>query len=261
MKDPKKYLLQTPTFTQDIFGSIDRFDEIESWLKDNEFHYLGKTGKVEYYDFGRAEPITGFDIPVLIKNGDKSNLIIIVGESPLRKGSEPKFLVGFPFAVDYEEEPYQCKVYKELFNRLLEKDYNLYITDIIKLWNKSKSKNLNVTPEDKEVLNGELTILSRMYEKIHILLMGSNAQKWEVPEKVENCEITKIEIPHMSQRNWHTWKIKIYEETFMRLIKENKITQKNIEGLLNDTNEPEFRSMDAETVADTAFKMISSELN
>lgn len=257
--------LQTPTFTQDIFGSIlgrDRFKNIESWLEDNESNYLGKPGKVENYYCGRAESITGFDIPVLIsKNGDKSKLMIIVGESPLRKGSEPKFLVGFPFAVDYKEEPYQCKVYKELFSKLLDEGYNLYITDIIKLWNKSKSKNLNVTAEDEKVLNEELKILSGMYEKIHILLMGSNAQKWKVPEKVENCEITKIEIPHMSQQNWHTWKIKIYEETFMRLIKENKITQKDIESLVNDTNEPEFRSMDADTVADTAFKMISSELN
>ena len=60
-------------------------------------------------------------------------------------------------------------MYKELFNKLLDEGYNLYITDIIKLWNKSKSKNLNVTAEDEKVLNEELKILSGMYEKIHIL--------------------------------------------------------------------------------------------
>ena len=45
------------------------------------------------------------------------------------------------------------------------------------------------------------------------------------------------------------------------MINDGKITQEDIEGLFKkDTTELEFRSMDADIVAETASKMISSEL-
>ena len=64
----------------------------------------------------------------------------------------------------------------------------------------------------------------------------------------------------MSQQNWHTWRIKKYEDTFRRLIKENKITEENIKDLLVN-NKTEFRSMDADIVVNTALNDIRKQLD
>ena len=259
--------LETPTF--EIFEHIlgDSFHEIKKWLE-NDHYYLGKNEDLKNYKCEESDDIKGFDVPVLIKshNGQNKGLMIIVGESPLRNGTEKGLLVGFPFAVDYiMEKPHQCAVYKELFNELLE-DYDLYITDIIKVW--KKNEKLTVGKNDRDILDEELKILRGMRDMpdmpvyndngIHILLMGSKAKKWEINGiKDYKC----INIPHMSQQNWNTWRIKKYEDAFRKLINDGKITQEDIEGLFKkDTTELEFRSMDADIVAETASKMISSEL-
>ena len=256
--------LETPTFTFKIFEKVlckDSFDKIETWLKEKHC-YLGKNAPLKNYKCEESDDIKGFDVPVLIKshNGQNKGLMIIVGESPLRNGTEKGLLVGFPFAVDYKNEPPQCAVYKKLFNKLLE-DYDLYITDIIKVW--KKNEKLTVTDENRIILENELGILSEMYDDIHILLMGSNAKKWKINGKDYKC----INIPHMSQQNWNTWRIKIYEDAFRKLINDGKITKEDIEDLkyikdllVKDTNELEFCSMNAGTVANTAFEMISSKL-
>lgn len=260
--------LQTPTFdifkqflgedrfNEDCFNE-DSFNKIETWLK-NGHYYLEKKADLENYKCEESDDIKGFDVPVLIKshNGNNKKLMIIVGESPLRNGTEKGLLVGFPFAVDYENEPPRCAVYKKLFNELLANNYDLYITDIIKVWEKKNNK-LTVEKKDIDILNKELEILSKEYADIHILLMGSNAKKWKINGEDYKC----INIPHMSQRNWDTWRIKIYEDAFRKLINDGKITKENIEGLVEeDANKLEFCSMNAGTVANTAFKMISSEL-
>ena len=161
MTKPQDFIeLQTPTF--EIFKSFlgeKIFDKIKTGWLNKKHYYLGKEGdEVTNFECEDADAITGFDIPVLIRKNDGNNvvdkkLMIIVGESPLREGSEPKFLVGFPFAVDYErKKPSQCYVYKELFNKLLDEDYDLYITDIIKVWSGgSKNKKFNVTELDREL--------------------------------------------------------------------------------------------------------------
>ena len=252
-------ILETPTFTFEIFVKMqilgeDSFREIEKWLKKGHY-YLGKNEDLMNPKCGESDKIKGFDVPVLI-NGNNKKLMIIVGESPLRNGTEKGLLVGFPFAVDYENEPPQCAVYKKLFNKLL-KDYDLYITDIIKVW--KKNEKLTVEKNDRDILDKELEILRGMYDEddIHILLMGSNAKKWKINGEDYKC----INIPHMSQQNWDTWRIKIYEDAFRKLINDGKITQKDIEGLVEeDANKLEFCSMNAGTVANTAFEMISSEL-
>ncbi len=249
--------LETPTFIPEIFGQIlykESIDKISIWLENGEHCYLGKDAHLENYQCEESEDIKGFDVPVLIKshNGNNKKLMIIVGESPLRNGTKKGLLVGFPFAVDYKNEPPQCAVYKKLFNELL-KDYDLYITDIIKVW--EKIEKLTVGENDRDILDEELKILRGMYDDIHILLMGSNAKKWDID--YDNC----IEIPHMSRQNWNTWRIKIYEDAFRKLINDGKITQKDIKDLVEeDANKLEFRSMNADTVANTAFEMISSEL-
>ncbi|MBR4988331.1 MAG: hypothetical protein IKY85_00310 [Bacteroidaceae bacterium] len=248
--------LKTPTFIPEIFEHIlgDSFHEIKEWLENGEHCYLGKDAHLENCNCEKSEDIKGFDVPVLIQNDEvkKKKLMIIVGESPLRNGTEKGLLVDFPFAVDYKNEPPQCAVYKKLFNELL-KDYDLYITDIIKVW--KKNEKLTVGENDRDILDEELEILRGMYDDIHILLMGSNAKKWDID--YDNC----IEIPHMSRQNWNTWRIKIYEDVFRKLINDGKITKEDIEDLLvKDTNELEFCSMKADTVANTAFEMISSEL-
>ena len=264
--------LETPTFIPEIFELPkfaheqilgDSFHEIKEWLKNEQHCYLGKNAPLENYKCKNykceeSEDIKGFDVPVLIKKdeGKKKKLMIIVGESPLRNGTENGLFVGFPFAVDYKNEPPQCAVYKELFNELLE-DYDLYITDIIKVWEKNGKLD-----ENREILDKELGILRDMYnDDIHILLMGSKAQKWKIKyEESLIRKITEIKIPHMSQRNWHTWRIKKYEDTFRRLIKENKITEEDIKDLLVN-NKTEFRSMDADIVVNTALNDIRKQLD
>jgi hypothetical protein len=130
-----------------------------------------------------------------------------------------------------------------------------------------KDEKLTVIEDNRKILNEELKILRGMRDMrdmpvyndndIHILLMGSNAKKWKINGKDYKC----INIPHMSQQNWNTWRIKKYEDAFRKLINDGKITQKNIECLVEeDANKLEFCSMNAGTVANTAFEMISSEL-
>lgn len=260
-----KLEIKTPTFTFEIFKKIlckDSFDKINTWLEKGHC-YLGKNEDLKNPKCEESDDIKGFDVPVLIKsrNGQNKGLMIIVGESPLRNGTEKGLFVGFPFAVDYiMEKPPQCAVYKKLFNKLLNEPpnelpngYDLYITDIIKVW--KKIEKLTVENNDRDILDKELEILCGMYDDIHILLMGSNAKKWGIDS--DNC----IEIPHMSRQNWNTWRIKKYEDAFRKLINDGKITKEEIKNLVEeDANKLEFCSMNADTVANTAFQMISSKL-
>ncbi len=95
--------------------------------------------------------ITGIDIPILLTNDDKEDkeTVVIVAQDPLRSIKDPmlkpfipfdKSIVGTPFAFHYELQYYkQTEVYRLIVDGLLKKGYNVYITDIWKCWDKSKT--------------------------------------------------------------------------------------------------------------------------
>ena len=122
-------------------------------------------------DFNAKTPC-GIDIPVLLKpeSETKQPLIVILGESALRNQKElaeiektdANVILGTPYAIHLGKCPPKCGVYRKIFDAILEKEYPIYLTDIIKVWSKDKKDSL-LKPNDKdiEVFNKELDILKK----------------------------------------------------------------------------------------------------
>ncbi len=82
------------------------------------------------------QELVGIDIPVLLKPSNANNdMIVILGESPLRNDKNringQNIIFGLPYAVHMDENsPTQSKVYKKIFNSLMDEGYSIYLTDI-----------------------------------------------------------------------------------------------------------------------------------
>lgn len=174
----------------------------------------------------------GIDVPVLLeREGNKNKrVIVILGESPLRKDSQftgsNNVILGTPYAIHLDEDsfPKQCSVYKEIFDGLLEKGYSLYLTDIIKLWgeneNSQKQTCFDVFREEIK----ELEEQTKSFKIVTIVTFGKKAAKAIEQMKNEVSGILDfsqklpqhIELPHPSTQNWNNWKSRILEDYVLK---------------------------------------------
>jgi hypothetical protein len=146
----------------------------------------------------------GIDFPCLIHNGDSNReTIIIVGESPRRNknviNKNKPCSLGSPYGIIFKEYPDQCWVYKQVFERLLEKGYNLYLTDADKMWTKQPLN--GVLPDYIKILATEIGQI----EHVIIVTFGIKARnavrqclRFKYPNMISH-------LYHPSQRNYNRW--------------------------------------------------------
>lgn len=95
--------------------------------------------------------IIGIDLPVLLANNNSSkDIVIILGQDPARDPNDPyvtslhptlpdDVVVGTPYAVHLPNSYKGVKLYHDIFDIILKKDNNIYLTDILKFHTKSAS--------------------------------------------------------------------------------------------------------------------------
>ena len=148
----------------------------------------------------------GIDFPCLIHNGDPNReTILIVGEAPRRNkyavDKNKPCSLGSPYGIIFKEFPDQCWVYKQVFESLLDKGFNLYLTDVIKVWTDSKQKNkkgLLPDEQDYAILKEELDKI----EPVKIVTFGRNSKDMirKIGKGYSFCHLY-----HPSQRNYERW--------------------------------------------------------
>ncbi len=169
-----------------------------------------------------TQDLVGVDIPVLLsqKNKASEGIIVILGESPLRTRNDKdnnnnnnNIILGLPYAVHMDmNNPAQSRMYKKIFNKLLNEGYSIYLTDIIKDW--FAGRKLDPSNDDIKLFEKELAILqSHPNTKISIVVFGKKAKKAIDILKRNAANFPKvIVLPHPSKKNWTTWKLRIFEK-------------------------------------------------
>ena len=169
----------------------------------------------------------GIDIPVLLKPKPETNkpLIVILGESALRSEAELKdikdpknppsnVILGTPYAIHLKKCPPKCGVYRKIFDAILEKEYPIYLTDIIKIWWKGKKDSLLV-PNDLDIVvfKNELDILKKERNNNIIIVAWGEKPKDALQKKFNMIpDVEFLPLPHPGQRNWAAWKLRIFEK-------------------------------------------------
>ncbi|MEO6833122.1 MAG: hypothetical protein ABI169_13025 [Chitinophagaceae bacterium] len=89
-------------------------------------------------DFQSGEIQLGIDLPVLIDSENGSNkTVFIVAEDPLRGDKDRNIMISTPFGLHMEKERIgKQKICWKVVEHFLEKGYQVYVTDINKLWMK-----------------------------------------------------------------------------------------------------------------------------
>ena len=170
-----------------------------------------------------TQDLVGVDIPVLLSQANKASegIIVILGESPLRTRNDKdnnnnnnNIILGLPYAVHMDmNNPAQSRMYKKIFNKLLNEGYSIYLTDIIKDW--FAGRKLDPSNDDIKLFEKELKILQESHPNtnIWIVVFGKKAKKAIDILKGNATKFPKvIVLPHPSKKNWTTWKLRIFEK-------------------------------------------------
>ncbi|MCQ2369824.1 MAG: uracil-DNA glycosylase family protein [Paludibacteraceae bacterium] len=208
------------------------------------FHF--EQGSIKTHPLNNGK-LWGIDIPILIENqtnqaNPNKNLLIIIGQDPLRKCSD-KYLIslagstftpmtnytiiGTPYAVTAHlnpltlgTEPYgKSQIYYQLIDDTLnlvkktsnydkKADYDVYLTDVIKYY---PSNEKDPDSSDLQLLADEIKFFwnSSSYGKVVILAHGNKAIS-----AINKCSLTTsstrkiIKTPHISgtaNRAWSKW--------------------------------------------------------
>lgn len=102
--------------------------------------------------YGRIESVAGVDLPVKIDRGYNKTLVI-VGEDPLRNIKEKKEVGdSIVFSIPYGVHRPECRsgrqsFYWKLSQQIFDLGYNIYYTDINKLWLKQGESKESI-PQD-----------------------------------------------------------------------------------------------------------------
>lgn len=199
-----KLLQKHPGLKHDITAAIKILGNVPfDKLRGNEFapglHHICYPG-ISYPNFG------GIDFPCLIHNGDPNrDTILIVGEAPRRNkyaiNKEKPCSLGSPYGIIFKEYPDQCWVYKQVFESLLDKGFNLYLTDADKIWTNQKlAKKLPF--DNNKILEEEINGI----KYVKIVTFGRHARdmvyrilkRTSLPSKCSH-------LYHPSQRNYERW--------------------------------------------------------
>lgn len=144
----------------------------------------------------------------MLGNGDKGT-IFIIGESPTRNKKDYKdngdLIIGTPFAVACEKgAPKQCDIYKYIFNRLINKGYNVYITDAVKVWQNGMKRNEFKGHINEVFLKKEINIVKPNF----VVTWGETAK--EAYNRVGDKKI--IPQTHPGTQKWDYWEKEMYKD-------------------------------------------------
>lgn len=167
--------------------------------------------------------LIGVDIPLFINNNNtNSETVVIIGIDPLRKRKDfndfdhGNVILGTPYALHskfYREKRSRTKSYYYFVKHLVSKGYNVYLTDIFKIWMNDFKK----TEKDRFFLSEEtffyeilITELEFIQPKV-IVAFGDLVEEYLKKIKLsEKFEIIKL--PHPSGSNNKKWKTILKEE-------------------------------------------------
>lgn len=197
----------------DITNSFDPSKEFgNSALVHDKCPKGAKSGK-----YPEQTALRGIDVPVLftpLVTSKSKGIIIILGESPLRNDSDiiknVNVIMGTPFAIHQKWDiPSQCNVYKMIFDGVLSMGYSIYITDIIKVW--EKEKKLAFYETDIKLFKQELEKIKEMFpSKQPIIVTFGNKASAALGKLKESLHV--ISIKHPGRLNWNNWKLGIFEK-------------------------------------------------
>lgn len=197
----KSYNLKTGN-SYDGFLSVDKFPNIQF-----------ESNKI--LENWKNSTLIGLDLPLFFNsNNYNGKTIAIVGIDPLRKRKDfPNFksgdvIIGTPYAFHstfYRESKGRTKAYYDFVEHIVSKGYNVYVTDVFKIWMNDFGKN----ESNKFFLGEEASSFKILYDEINIIkpkiiiAFGNLAE--EILEKLE-ISTTIVKFPHPSgaNRNWNT---------------------------------------------------------
>jgi hypothetical protein len=183
-----------------LVNSIDIIEDVYEWLQyyfDSQFDsnkifdrkpvVIDKALLAASFDMIKKEPVRalGIDFPVLISKGENRSVLMICAMDPLRKDTpdtQPSNEIGYwvPFSIVNNptfQTKYSEKQNLAFFHALLEV-YDLYLTDVFKLFYRKESQVSN-TIKSYRALHAHRAILDaeiKVVKPSAILALGNNAR-------------------------------------------------------------------------------------
>jgi hypothetical protein len=160
--------------------------------------------------------LIGLDLPLLFTSDNpNAETVVIVGIDPLRKRKDFRdfkpgnVIIGTPYALHstfYRESKGRTKSYSDFVKHVVSKGYNVYVTDIFKIWMNDSEKTEkdrfyfgDEISESNEVLLQEIEIIQ---PKI-IIAFGNLVEKHLTKIRLsDEIKITKLPHPSGANRNW-----------------------------------------------------------
>lgn len=164
------------------------------------------------------DKLSGIDIPIILSNDSdykKRSVVAIVAQDPYRNAKDKLFdkidksktIIGTPFAFHYKREAYpKTIVYRNIVNSLIDKKYNVYLTDAHKFY-----PNRQVREEEISCLKNELEVIKPKL----VVAFGTDARDYleEINNSIQN-KFVVVPLPHPSQNNWVYWKLFIFSQAW-----------------------------------------------
>lgn len=162
--------------------------------------------------------VTGVDIPILVTDNNEpphKGTVVLLAQDPIRNPNDPMLhgcnfqrpIVGTPFAFHYQLQYYsQTDAYRLVINGLMNKGYQVYVTDVWKTWDQHKlyrRGRWGINNPHTICLIEELNDIKPNY----IILMGKQAQnKYRSIANNLNCSPNQVIGPHLSYAANGAWK-------------------------------------------------------
>jgi len=158
--------------------------------------------------------LIGVDLPLLfISDNPNAETVVTVGIDPLRKRKDfhdfkpGNVIIGTPYALHstfYRERKGRTKSYYDFIKHIVSKGYNVYLTDIFKIWMNDFEK----TEKDRFFLRDEVLesneMLLKELEIIQPKMLIAFGDLVEKSLKALELSTTIIKLPHPSgaNRSW-----------------------------------------------------------
>lgn len=205
------------TFSSDFTNDPKKF-EIQSMERTK---ILPNTTQVTLLrKFNESAYSIGIDLPIILKPEIYSDrTVFIVAEDPLRNFNCSNVILSTPFGTHKEKIPYYWPVIENLLN----KQMNVYLTDISKLWMKK-------APENKVRIKGDLAQNFKQSLKKEIdyfkpeLIVAYGNPVFHLLKQIQLGIDIKF-FPHPSPSNNGPWKkelIRFHSDDNIRCTAENK---------------------------------------
>ena len=187
----------------------------------NVSEYHNQPCQYGYLPVNVGNNVTGVDIPIMVTDNVKpphKGTVVLLAQDPLRNPYDPMLngcnfqrpIVGTPFAFHYQPQYYsQTDAYRLVINGLMNKGYQVYVTDVWKTWDQNKlyrRGRWGINNPHRICLIEELNDIKPNY----IILMGKEAQnKYRSIANNLNCSPNQVIGPHLSNAANGAWNMLI----------------------------------------------------